>query len=165
MAPGTSAHRRIAERWPQALGPSGDLERAALANIVFRDSAARDELAAIVHPEVRRLGAECEAEAGPEQLVVHDVPLLFEGGFYRRCDATVLVVADRSTRVGRVVARSGLDPAEIERRMNAQIDPERARELADYTIDNDGTVGALHDAVREVFDDLQLRVPTASRLH
>ncbi|MBD5654251.1 MAG: dephospho-CoA kinase [Candidatus Eremiobacteraeota bacterium] len=163
VARGTAAHRAIAERWPRALGANGDLERAVLADIVFRDRAARDELGAIVHPEVRRLGAERELAAGPEQIVVHDVPLLFEAGFYRRCDASVLVVADPQTRVERIVARSGLDPEETRRRMNAQIDPERARELADYTIDNDGTVGALRDAVRDVFEDLLLRVPAVSR--
>ena len=162
VAPGTEALRRILGRWPEAGGTAG-IDRAALAAIVFHDRAARDELAAIVHPEVRRLGAEREARAGIEQIVVHDVPLLFEGGFYRQCDVTVLVIADRATRLGRVMTRSGLDPEAIERRMNAQIDPERARELADYTIDNDGTVGALHDAVREVFDDFSLRVPSVSR--
>ena len=163
VLPRTEAYRRIARRWPQAVGADGTLDRAALGAIVFRDSAARDELAAIVHPEVRRLGAEREATAGPEQIVVHDVPLLFEAGFYRQCDATVLVVADRETRIGRVVARSGLEPAEVERRMNAQIDPERARELADYTIDNDGTIGALFAATRDVYDDLLQRVPAVSR--
>jgi dephospho-CoA kinase len=163
VAPGTEGYRRIAERWPRAIGADGTLARDVLAEIVFRDRALRDELAAIVHPEVRRLGREAETAAGPEQIVVHDVPLLFEGGFYRQCDATVLVVADRQTRVERIVARSGLAPDEIERRMNAQIDPERARELADYTVDNEGTVGALGDAVREVFDELLARVPAVSR--
>jgi dephospho-CoA kinase len=163
VAPGTAGFRRIVERWPAVVTVEGALDRATLAEIVFHDSAARDELAAIVHPEVRRLGAEREATAGPEQIVVHDVPLLFEAGFYRLCDATVLVVANRETRMGRIVARSGLEPAEIERRMSAQIDPERARELADYTIDNDGTVGALRAAVREVFEDLLQRVPVVSR--
>ena len=163
VAPGSVGFRAVAQRWPQVLVSDGELDRPALAEIVFRNSAARDELNAIVHPEVRRLGAEREASASAEQIVIHDVPLLFEAGFFRRCDANVLVVADRDTRIGRVIARSGLAPAEIERRMAAQIDPERARELADYTIDNDGTVGALADAVRDVYDDLLVRVPSVSR--
>jgi len=60
------------------------------------------------------------------------------------------------------VARSGLEPDEVRRRMAAQIDPERARELADYIIDNDATIAALHDAVREVYEDLESRVPAVS---
>jgi dephospho-CoA kinase len=163
VAPGSVGLARIAARWPGVVGADGALDRAALAAVVFADGSARDELNAIVHPEVRRLGAEREAAAGPEQIVVHDVPLLFEGPFYRECDANVLVVADKETRVGRVVARSGLTPEDVERRMAAQIDPERARELADYTIDNDGTIDALEAAVREVFDDLATRLPAVSR--
>jgi dephospho-CoA kinase len=130
---------------------------------VFASGTARDDLNAIVHPEVRRLGAEREAAAAPGQIVIHDVPLLFEGSFYRECDANVLVVADKERRIGRVVARSGLTPEEVERRMAAQIDPERARELADYTIENDGTIEALGDAVREVYADLESRVPAVSK--
>jgi len=163
VAPGTPGFARIAARWPEVVGASGELDRAALGAIVFRDGGARDELNAIVHPEVRRLGAEREAAAGPEQIVIHDVPLLFEGRLYQTCDANVLVVADAETRVGRVVARSGLDPEDVRRRMAAQIDPERARELADYVIDNDSTIAALRDAVREVFEDLESRLPSVSR--
>jgi len=163
VAAGSAGLGLIAAAWPGAISADGTLDRAALARIVFHDSAARDALNAIVHPEVRRLGAEREASAGPDQIVVHDVPLLFEGGFYRQCDANVLVVADKATRIARIVARNGLDPADVERRMSAQIDPDRARELADYVIPNDGTIAALHDATREVYDDLLERIPTASR--
>lgn len=162
VARGTPGFERIAARWPEVVTPAGELDRLALGAIVFRDGGARDELNAIVHPEVRRLGAEREAAAGSGQIVVHDVPLLFEGRFYQSCDANVLVVADPDTRVGRVVARSGLEPDEVRRRMAAQIDPERARELADYVIDNDATIAALRDAVREVYVDLESRLPAVS---
>ena len=163
VAAGSAGLAAIATRWPVAIGPEGTLDRAALAAIVFADGNARDALNGIVHPEVRRLGAAAEASAPPDRIVVHDVPLLFEGLFYRQCDANVLVVADPETRVGRIVARSGFDPDDVRRRMAAQIDPERARELADYTIENDGTIDALGDAVREVFDDLQSRLPVVSK--
>ena len=162
VAPGSPGLARIAARWPEVIA-EGSLDRVAMAAIVFRDSGARDELNAIVHPEVRRLGAELEATAAPDQIVVHDVPLLFEGGFYRQCDANVVVVADKETRIGRTVARSGLAPDEVERRMKAQIDPDRARELADYVIPNDGTIAALHAAAREVYDELLTRLPSISR--
>jgi dephospho-CoA kinase len=162
VAPGSPGLARIAATWPQAITAAGELDRPALAAIVFRNGAARDELNAIVHPEVRRLGAEREAAAAPDQIVVQDVPLLFEGGFYRECDANVLVVADRETRIGRIVARNGLEPEEVERRMKAQIDPDRARELADYVIPNDGTIAALRESAAAVYEELLERVPTAS---
>ena len=163
VAPGSAGLARIAERWPAAIAADGSLDRAALAAIVFADGSARDDLNGIVHPEVRRLGALAEAAAAPDRIVVHDVPLLFEGPFYRQCDANVLVVADEETRMARIVARSGFSPEDVKRRMAAQIDPDRARELADYTIENEGTIDALGVAVREVYDDLCSRLPAVSR--
>jgi dephospho-CoA kinase len=163
VAPGSPGYDRIARRWPHVIAADGELDRPALAAVVFSDAAAREELNLIVHPVVRVLGAAIEAAAGPEQIVVHDVPLLFEAGFYRACDANVLVVADKETRIERIIARSNMDVGEIERRMAAQIEPQRAVELADYTIDNDGTLAALDDAVSEVYADLLERIPTISR--
>jgi dephospho-CoA kinase len=157
VAPGSDGLARIARRFPTVVARNGSLDREALAAIVFADRSARDD------PEVRRLGAEREAAAEAERIVIHDVPLLFEGGFYRTCDANVLVVADEETRMGRVVARSGISPEDVRRRMAAQIDPDRARELADYTIDNDGTIDALVDSVRDVYDDLCERSPSISQ--
>ncbi|MGH7727592.1 MAG: dephospho-CoA kinase [Vulcanimicrobiaceae bacterium] len=155
-------YRAIAERWPQALRADGEIERSALAAIVFRDPSARVALEAIVHPAVRERGRALEASAAPEQIVIHEVPLLFESGFWQLCDANAVVVAEKPARIARVVARSGLALEEIERRMRAQIDPARATELADYTIRNDGSPADLRHAVREVYDDLGTRIPTVS---
>ncbi|MGP6158431.1 MAG: dephospho-CoA kinase [Vulcanimicrobiaceae bacterium] len=157
VAPGSEGLARIAPRWPQALHPDGSLDRAALSAIVFADLRQLDELNAIVHPLVRRLGDELEASAAPDQIVVHEVPLLFETELYRRCQVNVLVVAPPQTRIARVVARSGLDRAEVERRMRAQIDPARARELADYVIDNDGTPAELRERATLVYRALETR--------
>lgn len=159
---GSVGFARVAQRWPQAISGAGEVDRAALAAVVFSDAAAREELNAIVHPAVRDLGALLEATAGADQIVVHDVPLLFEGGFYRSCDANVLVVAEPALRIARLAAR-GLQAADVERRMAAQIDPGRAAELADYVIDNDGSLEALREAAGDVFVDLRERIPTVSR--
>lgn len=163
VEPGTPGFAGVAARFPTVIGSDGRIDRAKLAAIVFHDPDAREALGTIVHPEVRRLGAEREASAGDDQIVVHDVPLLFEAGFYRQCDANVLVVADEETRIGRVVVRNGLSPEDARQRMKAQISPDRARELADYTIDNDGTIDALVDAVRDVYADLRERLPAISK--
>ncbi len=163
VAPGSPGYDRICDLWPHVIATGGELDRAALAAVVFSDPQALEEINQIVHPAVRILGASLETAAGPEQIVVHDVPLLFEAGFYRACDANVLVIAEKETRVERLIARSNLAPEEIERRMAAQIDPQRALELADYTIENDGTLAALESAAREVFEDLAHRVPTVSK--
>jgi dephospho-CoA kinase len=161
VAPGSEGFAAIARRWPEALR-DGALDRAALARIVFADPAARDELNAIVHPIVRRLADAREREAAPEQLVVHDVPLLFENDYYRRCDANVLVLAPLEERLERVMRRSGLSRAAVEERMAAQIDPARARELADFTLKNDGSLEQLRARAAALYRELLAVAPTRS---
>jgi dephospho-CoA kinase len=154
VAPNSEGLRRIAARWPEVLARDGTLDRAALADVIFADPSARDEVNAIVHPIVRARAAELEAAARPDQVVVHDVPLLFEAGFYQQCDANVLVVADAERRIARVMGRSGLPRDEILRRMAAQIDPAEARRLATYTIENNGTLDELRAATDRVWQAL-----------
>lgn len=143
VAPHGEGLARIAARWPAVLRADGSLDRAALAAIVFADDEARACVNSIVHPYVRARSAELAAAARPGQMVVQDVPLLFEAGVYRSCERNVLVVAPLEERIARVMARSGLSRTEIERRIAAQIAPEAARALADEVIENDGTLADL----------------------
>ncbi len=151
VAPGSSGFAEIAASWPQTI-LDGVLDRAALAAIVFADSAARAQLDAIVHPRVRALAAEREAAAGDDAIVVHVVPLLFEGDYWRTCVRNVLVTAPREMRIARVMARDGWTREAIEARMAAQIDPERARALADDVIENDAGRDALAARARAVYE-------------
>jgi dephospho-CoA kinase len=153
VAPGSDGLREIGALWPAAVGPAGALDRPALAAIVFADDAARARLNAITHPRVRARAAELEREA-PDGLVVHVVPLLFEGDFWRSCDKTVVVTAPSETRIARVVARDAAEPAAVERRMAAQIDPALARARASYVVENDGDLGALRERSAQVHSAL-----------
>lgn len=153
VAPGTPGFTQIAQLWPAALR-GGSLDRAALGRIVFADGAARARLTAIVHPRVREAAAALEASAPAGALVVHVVPLLFEGDFWRSCDANVLVTAPPEVRIARVVARDGLSPPDVAARMSAQIDPERAATMADFIIENDADIATLEGRARAVYDRL-----------
>ncbi len=155
VAPGTPGLARIAELWPVVVDAHGSLDRAALSAIVFADAAARDRLTAIVHPRVRAAAAALEAAVPAASIVVHVVPLLFEGDYWRTCAVNVLVVAPAAARIARVVARDGLTPAEVEARIAAQIDPLRAAALADFVIENDADIAALEVRARTVYDALR----------
>jgi len=153
VAPGSDGLREIAALWPQAIGPDGALDRPALAAIVFADEAARARLNAITHPRVRARAAEIERDA-PDGLVVHVIPLLFEGDAWRTVDETVVVIAPDETRIARVVARDATEREAVERRMAAQIDPALARARAGYVIENDGDRAALRERSARVYDAL-----------
>jgi dephospho-CoA kinase len=160
VAPNSDGLMEIARVWPQTVR-SGALDRAALAEIVFSDSSARERLNALLHPHIRRIALEREARAKPGQLVVHVVPLLFETGYDRLVDRSVLVVAPLEARVARVVERDRLDEPRVRARMAAQIAPERARDGADFIIENDGNLAHLRERTREVYELLSRPSPTS----
>jgi dephospho-CoA kinase len=146
VAPGSPALAAIVARWgPGMLTAAGTLDRAALRHLVFRDATERAALDAIVHPEVarRRETAVAAAEAAGADLVVCDIPLLFEAGLEDTVDAVILVDAPESVRRDRIVRDRGLTPADADAMIAAQMPSERKRARADYIIDNTGTREAL----------------------
>jgi dephospho-CoA kinase len=154
VAPGTDGFRAIAARWPTVVA-GGTLDRKALAAIVFEDDDERLRLNGIIHPRVRAAAERIEAAAPGDAIVVHVVPLLFEGDWWRTCDATVLVVAPDEARVERVVARDAIEPGAVMQRMRAQIDPDEARRLATYVIENDGDRAQLRERADAVYVSLR----------
>ncbi|HSM37528.1 MAG TPA: dephospho-CoA kinase [Longimicrobiales bacterium] len=152
VAPGSAALDRVAEVFgAEVLTPEGELDRAALGRRVFADPAARARLEAIVHPEVARLRplAEQEALAGasPERaIVVHDIPLLYEAGLEDDVDMVVLVHAPADVRRRRLVEDRGMDAAEADHRIAAQMPSEAKLGRADLVIANDAGLAELRRA-------------------
>lgn len=130
----------VAARFPEAVGRSGAIDRAALARTVFGDAAALAALEAILHP---RVGAAIDAWLGGVEapIAVVEAVKLVEAGLAARLDAVWLVVAAAPERARRLRAR-GWDDAEIARRMAAA--PPLAPRLAVATevIDNTGPPAA-----------------------
>jgi dephospho-CoA kinase len=154
VAPKSDGFLAIAREWPEVTR-HGVLDRSALADIVFADPAARERLNTILHPHVRLLAAERERLAVPGQLVVHVVPLLFETGYDRLVDKTVLVTAPAGARIERIAGRDRLDERRVRDRMAAQIDPDEARSRADYVIENDAGLPVLRQRAQSVYDALE----------
>lgn len=153
VTPQSDGLLEIARVWPQVVR-NGVLDRPALAEIVFNDAAARERLNALLHPHIRRLALERERRAAPGQPVVHVVPLLFETGYDRLVDKSVVVVAPLEARIARVVERDRIDEARVRTRMAAQVDPEQARRRADFVIENDGNLEHLRERTRVVYEAL-----------
>ncbi len=153
VAPYSDGLMEIARVWPQVIRNDA-LDRAGLAEIVFSDAEARARLNAIVHPHVRRLARERDRFAASGQLVVHVVPLLFETGYDRDVDKSIVVIAPMQERLARITSRDRLDEAHVRARMAAQISPEEAQRRADYTIENDATLAQLRERTRNVYQIL-----------
>jgi dephospho-CoA kinase len=137
--------------WRAVINAVGSLDRAALSRVVFADAGALERLTTIVHPLVRAAAALRESSFAPDAIVVHVVPLLFEGDYWKSCAVNVLVVAPPALRVERVVARDGLSAADVRARMAAQIDPARALAMADFVVNNDGDLATLRARAHHVY--------------
>ncbi|HEX5769350.1 MAG TPA: dephospho-CoA kinase [Nocardioidaceae bacterium] len=155
VAPGTEGLAEIVAAFgDKVLTPEGELDRPAMGAIVFGDEEARRRLEAIIHPRVRQRSAELEAAAGPDAVVVHDIPLLAETGQAGTFGAVVVVDVPVETQVERMVRLRGMTEAEAKARISAQATREQRLAVATHVIDNTGTVEDLRDRVAEVFGEL-----------
>ncbi|AEW93491.1 dephospho-CoA kinase [Streptantibioticus cattleyicolor NRRL 8057 = DSM 46488] len=147
----------VAEFGDQVLTAQGTLDRPKLGGIVFGDPARLAALNAIVHPLVRDRAAELQAAAGPEAIVVHDVPLLTENGLADLYDLVVVVDADPATQLDRLTRLRGMTEQEARARMAAQATREQRLAVADLVIRNDGPLEELERQVAGVWRELRER--------
>lgn len=139
------------------VGADGELDRSAIAKIVFADEDSRRRLEALVHPRVEAQRKKTWEEAsrnGPVTAFVIDAPLLFEAGLDRKCDAVIFVDCAESTRLARVKTGRGWDAEELRRREKKQWSLETKRERSDYVIVNNEDVAALRRRVRLTLDEI-----------
>jgi dephospho-CoA kinase len=154
VAVGSAGHRAIVERWgDDVLTPDGGLDRAALRQLVFQEPAELEALNAIVHPEVSRLREELVSEARErgDQMLVCDIPLLFERRLVDDFDRIVLVDAPRPLRLERLMRDRGLSHTEAVNMIAAQMPAELKRARADFVIMNDGDLATLEERVVAVW--------------
>lgn len=135
------------------LDETGALDRAKLAGIVFADPEKLRLLNRITIPYIRAASLqEIDAQAACP-VVLYDAPTLFEAGADDLCDKTVGVLAERETRIRRVMARDGLSEQAARARILAQPDDAFYREKCDYILENNGDLARLEretDALYEI---------------
>jgi len=137
----------------------GKLRRKALAAIVFNDTQRLATLNAIIHPRV--IGAvEREIEAlreKGEKMVVVEAALHYEVNWHEAMDVMVVVAAPLAQRLQRVMQRDGVDEANVHRRIATQLPIEEKVKRADFVIENDGDLQALHAKVDHLLAQLRER--------
>ncbi len=139
---------------PAILTPEGDMDRAAVGQIVFNDEAKRKLLESIVHPLVFERYAALEASAPQDGVVIHDIPLLAESGRADTFDEVIVVDAPRETQVERMLRDRGWTREDAESRIAAQATREQRLAIATYVIENTGTLEELRKRVEAVHAEL-----------
>ena len=150
--------------------PDGRLNRNKLRRLVFADPEQRSRLNAIVHPEVMReidFRFEQLTSSAEHAVVLVDIPLLIEVGVAHRFDKVVVVYANESVQVMRLMQRDGLSREEARQGLSVQIDLREKAKKADFVISNSGTPGETQAQVEKVWQELlelaRARKPAAER--
>ena len=156
---GSPGYERVVESFGESIvAPDGELDRRALAEIIFSDAERKAALEGIVHPEVaRRFGERVEALRNTDRVVVYVSPLLVELGLAPAFDVVVVVTASPHLRVSRVASDRDLSPEAVRARMGAQATDEQRMEVADVLVDNDGSLAELEPQVDRIWHDLAAR--------
>jgi len=125
---------------PEAYLPGGVYNRTFISEIVFRDPAKLAALNAAVHPALEKDSLDWHREKAGEgyPYTLKEAAILVESGGYRLLDALIVVTAPEDVRIRRVVARDGLQAADVRARIRNQLPEKEKIKLADFLIINDG---------------------------
>ena len=142
-------YRELTSLFPEV---EGNLTREKVAQIVFYDPKRRRTLEALIHPYVfRRIKEEIYGMRAGVAAV--EIPLLFETGFDKHCDVTVVVEAPEKKVIHRLLAR-GFGKAEAERRWRAQMSTSEKKRRADYVIDNSESRKQTEHQVKKIWQEI-----------
>jgi dephospho-CoA kinase len=159
VAPSLPALDEIAAAFgPAILGENGELDRAALGDLIFADPKKRLTLERIIHPriaeEIDRRVEELRRKF-PEGIIMVDAALTIEVGNQDRYEYLVVVYTDEETQLRRLTERDGLENSEARMRIEAQMPLARKVEYADFVIDNGGSAEELSAEVERVGRELE----------
>ncbi|WP_160723964.1 dephospho-CoA kinase [Bacillus sp. USDA818B3_A] len=140
---GEPAYNKIvAEFGEDVLLENGEIDRQKLGAIIFHQADKRQTLNEITHPEVRRRMLEQveTAKTNNEELVVLDIPLLFESKLTYMVEKTLLVYVDHDIQLQRLMDRNNLTMEDAQARIRSQMPLSEKMDLADAVINNNGSI-------------------------
>ncbi len=148
----------VGAAFPNVMTPNG-IDRKALGARVFDDPAALKRLESILHPMVsdRRQSFFDQAAAEGHDLVVMDVPLLFETGGEKQCDFTVVVSAPPALQRRRVLSRPNMTVQKFENILAQQMPDEEKRRRADFIVHSDQGLSYAEDQVAKIIENIRMK--------
>lgn len=157
VEPGQEAWREIIAAFGrEIIRQDQSIDREKLRKKVFEDEQARKRLESITHPRIRTLAQQKIQQLAREgaEIIVYVVPLLFENRLHLWLRPVILVACDSAIQKERLQKRDKLNEGEIRRHLEAQMGLEEKKKLADFIVENDGSLEELEKKVREVWEKI-----------
>jgi dephospho-CoA kinase len=150
IRPGKKAYRKIVSVFGKGiLKKDKSIDRAVLSELVFNKRNLLSRLNKIVHPEVIAVIMR-NINASANKVIVLDAPLLIEAGLKKQVDKLIVVKATKSRQIERAGNRLSLSRAQIIKRIKCQIPLKNKLRLADFIIDNQGSIRQTKEQVRKI---------------
>ena len=146
---GRPGYEEVITAFGDSILSEGQIDRAKLAAVVFKEKDLRKKLESIIHPLVREAAAKLARNLPSGAILVNQIPLLVESDGAKRFDYVITVSADEEIRRERLRLR-GLKDYEITERMAAQVADLDREKIANYILRNDGSIDELTRAVEEL---------------
>ncbi len=158
VAPGKPALHEIETRFGAGvIRRDGTLDRAALADIVFRDPGARQDLESITHPRIAQRASELLGRFHREGklVVIYEAALMVEKRIHESLDGLIVVATSPDKQIERVMKRGSANESEVKRRLKTQLPLEDKAKAADWVVDNDGSLEETWEQVTKVWETLR----------
>jgi dephospho-CoA kinase len=149
--------KKICEIFPCVVGADGVIDRKKLAGEVFKDEKKLKDLEDILHPAVgKRIKQVLQFLRLQKkvEVVVLDIPLLFEAGIDHQTDVVIVVKADREQQIGRVVKARGMTRSAAVARLRRQMPQKEKLKRADFILDNRFSKAETRTQVRQIWEGL-----------
>lgn len=159
LSPSSEGLRKVRLAFGDEAFNGEELDRKALANLVFSNSSMRAKLEAITHPIIGELANEAFAELSKAgaSVLVYDCPLFFETKLReQKFKGIILVTAKKDTKIARLVARDNISRKLAEKRLLNQLSDEEKIPLSTIVIENNGDLYQLEQRVKEVFEGMRV---------
>ena len=153
---GTSGFDQIVAAFGDEVLKNGELDRAALAEVIFKDPTKRTQLEQITHPLIRRAFAKIVESAQSDSIVINQIPLLVESKHDYKFDHVITVSATEEVRIQRLLMR-GLNLTQIKQRIEAQSTDAQREAISDTVITNNKDQSELLLEVEKVWELLQIK--------
>ena len=143
------------------------LDREALGQVVFGDQRARKKLGAITHPRIgqRMMQRARQIHSEGHEWVVYDAALIVENGIHEWLDSLIVVAADRDVQIKRLMERDAMSRDDALKRIGSQMPLEEKIAVADYVIDNNGTLDETLEQVQELYGRIEEGVRIRGTAH
>jgi len=154
-----NAQEEIKKYFPESIDKTGSVNRGKLGRIVFTNEEKLKILESILHPIVKQRGDDFYQKSlnSGIDIIVQDIPLLFETGANKTCHFVIVVKAPGEIQDERVLARENLTKEQYEQIKKIQLQSEEKEKLADYVIDSNDSKENIEKIVQNIIEDIKVK--------